>query len=261
MGKLLVFAAGNHRWAGHQAGQDSLKSHIKSIVVGAHENDGTHTYFTEAGSNVLVTAPGKDLPYVANGTTYTGSGTSYAAPIVSGVIALMLEANPELGWRDVQEIITLSAKKLDMSGSNSDHDWIENAAVNWNGGGNYFNIDYGFGGIDASAAVHLAENWIGSKTTANMQDISAKGTIADGSIADNASKTFDIDFSGQKMTTSIKSASVSTLMVLNQDRRIELISPDGTTSMVLEEGIATTRTSLNFEFTSNAFWGEFGWRL
>ena len=38
--------------------------------------------------------------------------------------------------------------------------------------------------------------------------------------------------------------------------RIELISPDGTTSMVLEEGIPSNRTTLNFEFTSNTFWGE-----
>ncbi|NOY30716.1 MAG: S8 family serine peptidase [Planctomycetes bacterium] len=38
-------------------------------------------------------------------------GTSAAAPLVSGVIALMLEANPNLGWRDVQEILLRSARQ------------------------------------------------------------------------------------------------------------------------------------------------------
>ncbi|MGD9633671.1 MAG: S8 family serine peptidase [Pirellulales bacterium] len=39
------------------------------------------------------------------------NGTSAAAPIVSGVVALMLEANPNLTWRDVQEILVRSARQ------------------------------------------------------------------------------------------------------------------------------------------------------
>lgn len=34
-----------------------------------------------------------------------GAGTSYAAPTVAGVIALMLQANPNLGYRDVQQTL------------------------------------------------------------------------------------------------------------------------------------------------------------
>jgi hypothetical protein len=39
------------------------------------------------------------------------NGTSAAAPMVTGVIALMLEANPNLTWRDVQEILVRSARQ------------------------------------------------------------------------------------------------------------------------------------------------------
>lgn len=39
------------------------------------------------------------------------NGTSAAAPMVTGVIALMLEANPNLSWRDVQEILLRSARQ------------------------------------------------------------------------------------------------------------------------------------------------------
>ncbi|KAE9412555.1 hypothetical protein Angca_005488, partial [Angiostrongylus cantonensis] len=82
-------------------------------------------------------------------------GTSFATPIVSGVIALMLQANPNLGARDIQNILALTAKRVDPNGSN----WTTNGATNWNGGGMHASEDYGFGEIDARAAVRLAETW------------------------------------------------------------------------------------------------------
>ncbi len=39
------------------------------------------------------------------------NGTSASTPIASGVVALMLEANPNLSWRDVQEILVRSARQ------------------------------------------------------------------------------------------------------------------------------------------------------
>lgn len=68
-------------------------------------------------------------------TSFTGpagGGTSASAGIVSGVIALMLEANPNLSWRDVQEILVRSARQTDIedpvsgSGTSSDQSWIVN---------------------------------------------------------------------------------------------------------------------------------------
>lgn len=41
------------------------------------------------------------------------NGTSAAAPTISGVVALMLSANPDLTWRDVRDILRLSARKVD----------------------------------------------------------------------------------------------------------------------------------------------------
>ncbi|HMP06772.1 MAG TPA: S8 family serine peptidase, partial [Lacipirellulaceae bacterium] len=68
-------------------------------------------------------------------TTYTSrfNGTSAATPIVSGVVALMLEANPNLSWRDVQEILVRSARQNDPlgvptagSGAQTKNPWIVN---------------------------------------------------------------------------------------------------------------------------------------
>ena len=73
----------------------------------------------------MVTAPGDSIVTTAlddgdgdptNDFGYA-SGTSFAAPIVSGVVAIMLEANPNLGYRDVQEILALSSHKIDLGSS------------------------------------------------------------------------------------------------------------------------------------------------
>jgi len=86
---------------------------------------GPNTYgkvaaFSTPGAALLVSAPGTAKTDDALGSAgyssgdyINGSGTSYAAPYVSGVIALMLQANPNLGYRDVMEILAYSAKNSD----------------------------------------------------------------------------------------------------------------------------------------------------
>jgi subtilisin-like proprotein convertase family protein len=76
--------------------------------------------------------------------------------VVAGVVTLMLEANPELGWRDVQEILLRSSSKLLPKSKG----WVERV------GGlpmmPKIKHHHGFGGgkIDAVAAVVLAESWV-----------------------------------------------------------------------------------------------------
>ncbi len=71
----------------------------------------------------MVSAPGSNIDSTSrelisnNGSTFgsnynTAEGTSFAAPIVSGVVALMLEANPKLGWRDIQSILAMTANAM-----------------------------------------------------------------------------------------------------------------------------------------------------
>ena len=47
-----------------------------------------------------------------SGCTEHHTGTSAAAPIAAGLIALMLEVQPCLTWRDIQYIIILTAQKV-----------------------------------------------------------------------------------------------------------------------------------------------------
>ena len=88
--------------------------------------------------------------------------------MVSGVVALMLDANAGLGWRDVQNILAASARHTgsdsgdlgaEAAHANENGEWFFNDAANWNGGGMHFSNDYGYGLVDAYAAVRMAEVW------------------------------------------------------------------------------------------------------
>jgi len=77
-----------------------------------------------------------------NGYTSRGSGTSYATPSVSGIIALMLETNPDLSPAEVKEILKITAERRgEASAPEVDPFW---------------NRDFGFGMVDAYAAVSMA---------------------------------------------------------------------------------------------------------
>ena len=80
----------------------------------------------------------------ASENTYTGrgSGTSYAAPAVSGIVALLLEANPELNPLQVKEVLKHTSEvRGDPSSPEVDP---------------YWNREFGFGIVDALAAAELA---------------------------------------------------------------------------------------------------------
>ena len=80
----------------------------------------------------------------ASSNTYTsrGSGTSYAAPAVSGILALMIEANPNLTAFEMKEILKFTAeRKGEPTQPDVDPFW---------------NRDFGWGLVDAYEAVKLS---------------------------------------------------------------------------------------------------------
>jgi subtilisin family serine protease len=77
-----------------------------------------------------------------NGYTGRGSGTSYATPAVSGILAMMIEANPDLTTAEMKEILKLTAERRGEP---------SNAAVD-----PFWNRDFGWGMVDAYEAVHLS---------------------------------------------------------------------------------------------------------
>ena len=126
------------------------------------------TDHSERGSNLWVCAPAgyrselfRVSPLVTTTTTghrYTRNqgGTSAAAAIVSGVAALVRAENPDLTWRDVKLILAASASR-----NNPIHgEWEQGARKYRSTSQRYsYSHNYGFGTVDAAAAVRLAAGW------------------------------------------------------------------------------------------------------
>jgi subtilisin-like proprotein convertase family protein len=259
LGIDIVFAAGNYRASGDNVNYHNYQNDPFVITVGATDNTGHVTSFSTPGAALLVSAPGSSdmtddrlgSAGAMSGDYASVSGTSYAAPTVSGIIALMLQANPNLGYRDVQEILAYSAKNSDPANTG----WQTNGAHDWNGGGLHFSNDYGFGLVDATAAVRLAESWQKQSTYADMSTQAVSHT-------DNATIT-DGTGSIQSTITLASSERLDKVVVdLNithphvSDLTVTLTSPDGTSAVLVNHPASGTGTGIVFETTANDFWGE-----
>ena len=98
--------------------------------------------------------PGQDAS--SNGYSGRGSGTSYATPAVSGVIALMIEANPNLHPLTIREILRLTSERKETL-SSVDGEGVEEGP--WATSPEldpYWNRHFGWGMVDAHAAVKSA---------------------------------------------------------------------------------------------------------
>ena len=147
----------------------------QTLIVCAVNAAGVASVYSAGGSNLLVCAPSNDVPGVDGrlpqpGITTTDAfgryrhdfgGTSAAAPAVSGVVALMLQANPKLTWRDVRLILARTARILPSMEHDPAAEWIETGGFNPHTGRPYrYSTRYGFGLVDANAAVSYAQRFM-----------------------------------------------------------------------------------------------------
>ncbi len=228
--------------------------------------------------------------------TSTFNGTSSAAPNTSGVVALILSANPALTYRDVRDILVKSSSKVSAAdekvslqvsdGAFVAHDgWVKNAA------GYEFNNKFGYGRVNASKAVQLAKShtllsaekstpWNGVGVYATTpKDLAAE--IPDNSKAGSTvtlTVTDDIKMEGAQFKLTVANPEFSfgfetpegyVQTTAGMDLAIEVISPAGTRSVLLSSKQALIYPALDSEFNeypgyilkdnvflTNAFYGE-----
>ncbi|PKQ11164.1 MAG: hypothetical protein CVT70_15500 [Alphaproteobacteria bacterium HGW-Alphaproteobacteria-1] len=269
LGTIIVQSAGND---GLNTAGDGIHSSRYTISVAATDSVGGTSDFTNFGTNILLTAPAASVSTDVTGPagdvpgdfTDIFGGTSASAPVTSGVIALMLEANPGLGWRDVQNILaqsaTLTGSDLGQGPSGFEvGPWQVNGASNFNGGGNHISIDYGFGMVNAFNSVRMAEVWHlfeEARTSANEAVASGSRTVntllPDG---DPAGRSFTVTVGGN---VEIEHVALTIFMDVTYigDLSVTLVSPEGTVIQVLDGTFSGESVPVGWVFGIDHLLGE-----
>ncbi|NBS49948.1 MAG: hypothetical protein EBS97_04975 [Verrucomicrobia bacterium] len=265
LGEVFVWSNGNGgsyasaQFVTDSSNYDGYANSIYVISVGALANTGQASSYTEKGGNVSVTAPSNggtlgitttDLSGLSGytSTDYTSNfgGTSASAPMVSGIVALMLQANPSLGWRDVKEILIRTARPIDTG----DSGWVNNNA------GIKFNPWYGAGLVDAEEAVNRALDW---ENLEPMTSASASQTGLNLLIPDNKPEgvTVDLPISSSFRVESV-AITVTATHLYRGDLVFTVISPAGT-QVRMTGGVRYLDSNSNLDnvtFTTPFLWGE-----
>ena len=158
-GGLLVVAAGN---SGANDGSPATSS---MIPVSATDGSDLRASWSSFGNYVAVAAPGVGIwSTSADGAYRSVSGTSFASPLTAGVVALMMSANPALGSAQIESLLYASAVDLGAAGRD---------------------IYFGWGRVDAYAAVQAAKAAVGADTQAPAVAVSSpvSGSTVSGLVA------------------------------------------------------------------------------
>lgn len=267
-GTIFVFAGGNGGANGANVNYNGYANSMYTIAVGAISDEGKQASYSTPGAALVVSAPSSsrsrqgitttdltgteglnsdlvpDDPLADEDYTSEFGGTSSASPLVSGVIALMLEANPELGWRDVQEILIRSAALVDPD----DKDWTVNTA------GFHFNHKYGAGIVDAAKAVELAESWTSLPSTVNIRKTIEPGALIPDNDPAGVTLTFNVTEDNLRVEHVLLNATIT--HAYRGDLALTLISPGGTESRLAERHGDPHPNYDDWTFATVRDWGE-----
>lgn len=271
LGTIITWAGGNGLDANDNSNYDGYANSIYTLAVGAFDSQSRQSWYSESGANLVIVSPssgsapalGKTTTdrtgadgYVAGDYESDFGGTSSATPTASGVIALMLEANPNLGWRDVQEVLMRSAKKVNPS----DTDWkvpVAPASIN-------HNHKFGAGLIDAAAAVSLSENWTNLGTQLKRTSAQTGLSVA---IPNQNTTGITREFTitpADNIRVEHVTITVSITHTARGNLKITLTSPTGTVSRLAEVRSDSNDNYSNWTFMTVRNWGENAagtWRL
>lgn len=256
LGAIYIWSAGNSNLSGDDVNLDQIVNSPYTIAVGAVGDSGRHAPYSNRGAALHLVAPSSGnnagvstaLRFLNGHSSYRKDfgGTSAAAPIVAGVVALMLEANPQLTWRDVQHILLLTAVEVDPE----HRDWARNAA------GRHINHSYGFGRVDAGAAVRLARRWAHVQPAEEAFAVAADLSLAipQSPALSLSSRLFlesDLQLEHVQLSLTLSAGS-------NWDNLdIRLLSPSGTESILLRPFNSVNNPSGNsWMFSTLRKWGE-----
>jgi len=254
-GRVYLFAAGNDRMEDRDANLDGPASHRYSITVAALDYNNSYAPYSSPGANIWLSGyagswynqtptiattllTGKSKVYGASGWneysaptfeddssrsyTYGFNGTSAATPTVSSVLALVLEACPELTQRELKYLSATTAKKIDTTNSS----WVTNKA------GYKYSRDYGFGLVNPSEIIEECKGKSG--ILGAEQNLSITKGDVNISIPPNSTHTeeFSAD-KDMKIEYIYVWHDLDTTQTGSRYAEMSLISPSGTTMPIM----------------------------
>lgn len=165
-GTIFVWAAGNMSTTSSRVANPQLEAGLPYYVSGlsgqwlavvATDSSNTEAYYTNrcgVAATWCVTAPGSTIYSAVSGGTYsTDSGTSYAAPHVSGVIATLIQAFPSL---TPAQIVTRLTSTASLSGLTSYYGCTLASC-----GTATMRAIFGYGLINSTAAIsRIGSSWV-----------------------------------------------------------------------------------------------------
>jgi subtilisin-like proprotein convertase family protein len=253
------------------ANKKALPGSTNAIAVAALGANGKYASYSDWGANIFVTAPSSGLTnYGITTTDRTGSlgyntagtspdlpntdytsqfgGTSAATPLISGVMALGKQVNPNLDVRMAKHLLALSSTLIDPTDNTSHGGWVTNSA------GYHFNEDYGFGLVNADVFTQLAAQVTGLSGI-GVQDtgsINVGIAIPDANL-NGISRSFTFSGTGKLEDVLVH---LDVTHPYRGDIEAFLTSPGGTTSQLMYRNGADSWDNFDWTFDSNAFWGE-----
>ena len=182
LGSIFVWASGNGGRFNDSCACDGYANSIYTLSISStSENSEKPWYLEECTSTLATTYSSGDERHgeheiittdIHHQCTKKHTGTSAAAPLAAGIIALALEANPKLTWRDVMFLVVLSSQAKSIKSNN----YIVNKR------GLKVSSRYGFGLMNAGRMVEMARTWtnvpsLQSCTTFNANQYSVYASL------------------------------------------------------------------------------------
>uniref|UniRef100_W5U9N0 Furin-1 n=1 Tax=Ictalurus punctatus TaxID=7998 RepID=W5U9N0_ICTPU len=232
LGSIFVWASGNGGREKDSCNCDGYTNSIYTLSISSSTQYGNVPWYSEACSSTLATT------YSSGGLnekqiittdlrqkcTDSHTGTSASAPLAAGIIALALEANKNLSWRDMQHLVVRTSNPAHLI----TNDWKTN------GVGRQVSHSYGYGLLDAAAIVAQAKNWtsVGPQQKCVISMLSESRNIGSHLVINRS-----VDACSGKPNFVSSLEHVQAQLTLSYNRRgnlaIYLISPQGTRSTLL----------------------------
>uniref|UniRef100_A0A8C3HE45 Proprotein convertase subtilisin/kexin type 4 n=1 Tax=Chrysemys picta bellii TaxID=8478 RepID=A0A8C3HE45_CHRPI len=257
LGSLFVWASGNGGIHSDNCNCDGYTNSIYTLSVGSATESGRVPWYSEACASTLTTTYSSGIKNekqivttdLRHRCTDKHTGTSASAPLVAGMIALALEANPALTWRDMQHLVVRASKPAHLQAE----DWA------LNGVGRKVSHHYGYGLLDAGDLVDLAKKWT---TTRPQRKCSVKVVYVPLEIGSKltVSKKVSTCIGRTRHIRSLEHVQVRISLSYSRrgDLAISLTSPMGTKSTLVAVRPYDTSNQgyRDWSFMSTHFWDE-----